>query len=57
MEESRECEFLGARTAADRVGAFNNEDPPTRAGEFDGGGKPIRSGTNNNSIKSSHTAL
>ena len=57
MEETRERELLGACAAADCVGTLNNEDPPTRSRQLDGGGKPVRSGTNNNGIKSSHPRI
>jgi hypothetical protein len=57
MEESRERELLGACAAANCVGTLNNEDPPTRSRQFDGGCKPVRSGTNNNTIESSHPRI
>jgi hypothetical protein len=57
VEETRQRELLGAGAAADDVGALGDEDPPTRSCQLDGSGKPVRAGTYNNSIESSHALI
>jgi hypothetical protein len=50
VAEAGECELGGARPAADGVTRLDDKDGPSRLGECDRGGEPVRPGADDDGV-------